>query len=91
MAKRVNQDAVQDTVNRLTGAQADPAPQEPDPKKGHPIAVSLTRGEVDELAEIAKELGVARHAVLQYAARKFLSDWRKGKRPNTTTKTVLAP
>jgi hypothetical protein len=56
--------------------------------KPNPLGVPLEQVEVDRLSEIAEELGLKRHHVMQYAIRQFLLDWEKGKRPKMKPKTV---
>lgn len=70
-----------------TAAQPEPEPEEK-PKKNHPWGVKLTWEEKEKLREIAAELGVKPHALLQYAARQFLADWKKGKRPKLISKGI---
>jgi hypothetical protein len=64
-----------------------PIPDESDPMKV--TGVGLRLSEQNELAQIAKELGVTHHALLQYAVRDFMRRWKAGERPKTRSKTVL--
>jgi len=57
-------------------------------RKPNPLGVPLDQAEIDQLTEIAQELGQKRHHVMQYAIRQFLADWRAGKRPELKAKTV---
>lgn len=56
-------------------------------KPPNPVGVVLTREELDRLSQIAAELGVSRHALLQYAVRDLLRRWEAGERPRTKTVT----
>ncbi len=44
-----------------------------------PIGVGLREGEIRYLDEIAEDNDVTRHAILHYAVRSFLIDYRAGK------------
>lgn len=43
-----------------------------------PMGVGLNQGEVDYLDELAAENGLTRNALLHFAVRKFLIDYRAG-------------
>lgn len=58
------------------------------PERPNPVGVLLEASELAELDKAAAELGVSRHALLQYAIRQFLANWRKGKKPRITTREV---
>ena len=64
------------------------ASQDEKPAKPNPLGVPLEQAEIERLTEIAGELGIKRHHVMQYAIRQFLLDWEKGKRPQLKPKTV---
>jgi hypothetical protein len=57
-------------------------------EKTNPVGVALTVDEVTRLGVIAGELGVSRHAVLQYAVREFIARYDQGERPKTETKSI---
>lgn len=57
--------------------------------KRRTAAVYLTAGQFQQLDAIAQELGTNRHAVMQYAIRKFLEGWAQGERPEKIYKAIL--
>jgi len=83
MAKS-KQNAVDSAVQSIIGGG------KPRVKAGkiNPLGVLLESGEVDQLDQTAAELGVSRHAVLQYAVRQFLAGWKRGEKPQVTTQAV---
>jgi hypothetical protein len=83
MAKK--QRLVDDAVANIIRGGGRPFKQD----KPHPLAVALGPEEVERLATIAEELGVTRHALLQYAARQFLADWERGRRPIVSEKRTV--
>lgn len=63
--------------------------QQPVEKPPSPLGVKLTQAEIDELSRIAKDLGVVRHHVLQYALRDFIARYNRGEKPELETKTTI--
>lgn len=53
----------------------------------NPVGVVLTAEELGQLDSIAREMGVSRHKILQYAVRDLLRRWEAGERPRTKTVT----
>lgn len=65
-------------------------PEEKERKKFPPISIYLTGAEQVEAQELADQAGVSRHALLQYAVRYFISEYKKDKKIlKTVKKTVL--
>jgi hypothetical protein len=69
-----------------------------DPKKAkgnktNPIGVLLTFDELARLEQIAAEVGVNRHVMMQYAIKDFIKRYDQGERPRTAKReiTILAP
>ena len=61
---------------------------EPEPtQEPNPVGVMLTAEELGQLDQIAAELAVSRHKILQYAVRDLLRRWAAGERPRTKTVT----
>lgn len=59
------------------------------PKEGaNPVGVLLYKHELEQLKEIANELGFTRHQVIQYAVRDFLKRYDQGEKPRVETKTI---
>ena len=58
-------------------------------KKASPVGVNLTAEEQEYAVQVARELGMTRHALLLHVCRKFLNDYRNGKRPKTKTIVVI--
>lgn len=54
-----------------------------------PVGVKLSALELERLAQMAAEVGVSRHQLLQYAVRDYMRRWDAGERPRTKTETVL--
>lgn len=70
---------------------AEPAQEEPK-EKNTPISVYLTREEKATLSAIAKEVGLSRHALMQYAMKEFIERYQAGEikaAEETRTVTVL--
>ena len=53
-----------------------------------PVGVRLAVTEIERLDAAAKDLGVSRHEVMQYALRDFLIKFERGERPTVQEKTV---
>ena len=51
-------------------------PQE-EKKKNYPVSIYLTEDEKVVMEELAKENGISRHALLQYAVLDFVKRYRK--------------
>lgn len=60
-------------------------------KKNHPLSVYLTDDDRQVIDEIAAWSGQSRHAVLQYAVKRVINDWRKGKKPELQIQHKLKP
>lgn len=69
---------------RETAPEPTPAP-DPDKnkKKTKPISVYLNEADSAYIQEIAKTYGESRHAVMQYAAKELIRQWKQGKKPRT--------
>jgi len=51
---------------------------EPEETKNYPISVYLTQEEKTELKSMAKDAGLSRHALLQFAVRDFMKRFKAG-------------
>ena len=62
-----------------------PAPAaDPKPKKPlKPQSVYLNESELKYIQDIADAYGESRHAVLQYAVKELIRQWKRGKKPRT--------
>jgi len=56
-----------------------------------PISVYLNEDDKAHIVAIAEELGVARHALMQYAVLDFMARYERGEKPRMTTQPVLIP
>ena len=54
------------------------------------MGVYLKSSEISALDDIAKEMSIKRHAVLQFAIRAFLDQWEKDKAVYIKKKSVLS-
>ena len=54
----------------------------------NPASVYLTAEEKTQLAEIAKELGKSKHAIMQFAIKEFLRRYDAGEYEITTEKVI---
>ena len=81
-------DKVNAAYGLLTGGDKKPAKE-----KINPVGVKLTAAELGQLDTIAKELGVSRHELLQYAARELIARYDRGDKPKTGQRiiTTLKP
>lgn len=57
-------------------------------KAPSPAGVALNRDELARLSDIAGQLGVSRHALLQYAIRDFIRRYDSGERPDIEIITI---
>ncbi len=65
-------------------------PEEEKKKTYPPVSVYLSAEEQIEAQELADKAGVSRHALLQYAVRYFIAEYKKDKKIlKTEKKTVL--
>lgn len=85
MAKKreIIDDGFASIINRKRLNQSDQPARKP-----NPLGVVLDQPEIDQLTAIAKELGLNRHYVMQYAIRQFIADWQKGKRPKQAQRVI---
>jgi len=83
MAKKKRQ-AVDNAYNAIIGGDVRAGKG----KEPNPLGVKLTAEEIARLDEIAKELGVVRHHVLQFAIRDLIARWERGERPRVVKKTI---
>jgi len=60
-------------------------------KKKYPLSVYLNESDRKAIDEIAAWSGQSRHAVLQYAVKRVINDWRKGKKPELQIQHKLKP
>ena len=58
-------------------------------KKPNPVGVALDADEIERLDQIANEIGVSRHGLLQYAVRELIANYERGVRPKTETEKVI--
>ena len=58
-------------------------PQPKPEKKLKPQSVYLTKSELAYVQDIANAYGESRHAVLQYAVKELIRQWKRGKKPRT--------
>ena len=56
-------------------------PQPKPEKKLKPQSVYLTKSELAYVQDIADTYGESRHAVLQYAVKELIREWKRGKKP----------
>lgn len=85
MAKREKRDrAIDQAVLGLIEGGAEKKPK----AVANPLGVKLEPDELQLVAEIAEQLGVSRHNLLQYAVREMLRRWKAGERPQVQTKEV---
>ena len=84
MDKTKRQQAVDATMQAITGGSQAPAKG----VKTNPLGVLLEADEIAQLDRAAADLGVSRHAILQYAVKQFLAGWARGDRPELGTKTT---
>lgn len=57
--------------------------QEPEKKKLKPQSVYLTKAELAYIQLIADEYGESRHAVMQYAVKELIREYKRGKKFRT--------
>jgi len=76
------QNLVDDTIGRLVGGE------KPGRKKSagglDNYSVKLAPEDIQSLEQIADELGVSRHNLMQYAIRDLIRRWQRGERPTPT-------
>ena len=65
----------------LPGFEGIPQPKQE--KKLKPQSVYLTKSELAYIQDIADAYGESRHAVLQYAVKELIRQWKRGKKPRT--------
>jgi metal-responsive CopG/Arc/MetJ family transcriptional regulator len=69
----------------ITGAEKHPESAE----KVNSVGVKLSAAELERLNQIAVELGVNRHALMQFALRDFIARYDRGEKPKTEVKPVI--
>ncbi len=92
MAKKTNQglDELRNSLIPKKTETQEPAKEPGD--KNTPVSVYLTREEKTTLNTIAKEVGLSRHALMQYAIKEFIERYQAGEikaAEETRTVTVL--
>lgn len=80
--------AKKDKVNAAYGIIMGDQKKDAKADKTNPVGVALTADEVARLGVIAGELGVSRHAVLQFAIRDLIARYDRGEKPRTEIKSI---
>ena len=62
---------------------ATPAVKQRKPQRIKPQSVYLNESELAYIQEIADKYGESRHAVMQYAIKELIRQWKAGKKPRT--------
>ncbi len=60
-------------------------------KKKYPLSVYLNEADRKAIDEIAEWSGQSRHAVLQYAIKRVIKEWRQGITPELQVERKLKP
>ena len=85
--------AITNPLFKITEPEPKPKPdqEEAESKKKYPLSVYLNEADRKAVDEIAQWSGQSRHAVLQYAVKRVINDWRKGKKPELQIQHKLKP
>jgi hypothetical protein len=85
--------AITNPLFKITEPEPKPKPdqEEAESKKKYPLSVYLNEADRKAVDEIAQWSGQSRHAVLQYAIKRIIKEWRQGITPELQVERKLKP
>jgi hypothetical protein len=85
--------AITNPLFKITEPEPKPKPdqEEAESKKKYPLSVYLNEADRKAVDEIAQWSGQSRHAVLQYAIKRMIKEWRQGITPELQVERKLKP
>jgi len=85
--------AITNPLFKITEPEPKPKPdqEEAESKKKYPLSVYLNEADRKAVDEIAQWSGQSRHAVLQYAIKRIIKEWRNGITPELEVQRKLKP
>lgn len=85
--------AITNPLFKITEPEPKPKPdqEEAESKKKYPLSVYLNESDRKAVDEIAQWSGQSRHAVLQYAIKRMIKEWRQGITPELQVERKLKP
>ena len=85
--------AITNPLFKITVPEPKPKPdqEEAESKKKYPLSVYLNEADRKAVDEIAQWSGQSRHAVLQYAIKRIIKEWRQGITPELQVERKLKP
>jgi hypothetical protein len=83
--------AITNPLFKITEPEPKPDQEEAESKKKYPLSVYLNEADRKAVDEIAQWSGQSRHAVLQYAIKRIIKEWRQGITPELQVERKLKP